>query len=211
VLALTFAATVALARLAPRVPWLDRNLSLAIAVLFVWLPSAVVWRRGLDAETYLPLRLQPLGRAIAWAAAAGAVVFPLFAAGFWVLHGVVLHRPFAARLPADFAALALTHLALVALPEEFLFRGYLQRRLDDVFPRRWRVLGAEVGAAVPVAAALFALVHLAADARPDRIAVFFPALVFGWLRARTGTVWAPALFHGASNIVAAVLEASFYY
>ncbi|HPQ81946.1 MAG TPA: CPBP family glutamic-type intramembrane protease, partial [bacterium] len=31
--------------------------------------------------------------------------------------------------------------------------------------------------------------------------IFFPALVFGYLRERTGSITAPALFHAASNIL----------
>ena len=41
-----------------------------------------------------------------------------------------------------------------------------------------------------------------------RLATFFPALVFSWLWRRSNTLWAPALFHAASNLLMAVLLAS---
>ena len=38
------------------------------------------------------------------------------------------------------------------------------------------------------------------DLNPARLGVFFPALAFGWLRARRGTIVAPVLAHGMSNV-----------
>jgi len=56
-----------------------------------------------------------------------------------------------------------------------------------------------------VAAAIFAVGHVLTIRHPARLAVFFPALVFGWLRARTKGVGAPVLFHAACNIFSAAL------
>ena len=211
VVAAVSAVTVTLAVLARFVPLLDGNLSLLVALLFFAVPSVVVRYRGLDEETYLPLKLAAFDGAALQALLVALVIFPLFAGGFWLLHGVLLHRHFAPHLPRDFGLLVLTHLVLVAMPEEFFFRGYLQRRLDDVYPQRWRVLGVAVGPALVIASAAFAVVHVVVEPRLDRLAVFFPGLLFGWLRARTKTIWAPALLHGTSNLLAAVLEACFYY
>jgi membrane protease YdiL (CAAX protease family) len=33
-----------------------------------------------------------------------------------------------------------------------------------------------------------------------RLAVFFPALLFGWLRARTGGIGASVVFHALCNL-----------
>ena len=49
---------------------------------------------------------------------------------------------------------------VVALPEEFFFRGWMQTRLKRVFPRQSRSSGVTVGPALLLTAALFALVHL---------------------------------------------------
>jgi len=43
-----------------------------------------------------------------------------------------------------------------------------------------------------------------------RLGVFFPALLFGWMRERTGTVAGSALFHAACNLFELFLEASFF-
>ena len=89
---------------------------------------------------------------------------------------------------------------LVAIPEEWFYRGYLQQRFDEAWRPRWRILGATLGWGWLLASVLFALGHLVLDPRPSRLAVFFPSLLFGWLRARTGSILAPALFHAVSNV-----------
>jgi len=93
-----------------------------------------------------------------------------------------------------------TQLILVAIPEEWFYRGYLQKRLDEAFRPRWKVLGAMMGPGWILSSVMFALGHLVLDARPERLAVFFPSLLFGWMRTRTGSILAPALFHALSNV-----------
>ena len=102
-------------------------------------------------------------------------------------------------------ALLATQILLVALPEEWFYRGFLQARMEEGFTKRYRVLGAELGAGWLLSSACFALGHLVLDARPERLAVFFPSLLFGWLRARTGNIVASVLFHAACNVYAQVL------
>lgn len=91
-------------------------------------------------------------------------------------------------------------LILVAVPEEWFYRGYVQQRLDEAFGTRWKILGVELGWGWLLASVLFALGHLVLDARPERLAVFFPSLLFGYMKARTGSIAAPALFHALSNV-----------
>lgn len=98
-----------------------------------------------------------------------------------------------------------THWLLVALPEEFFYRGYLQPRLQ-----RWpsmasiliRVAGLQVTGANVATSSLFALAHFVVGGDPLRLAVFFPSLLFGALRDRTGTIATPLLFHAFCNILA---------
>lgn len=101
--------------------------------------------------------------------------------------------------------LAWTHLLGVALPEEVFYRGFVQRRLADTFRRRLRVLGADLGPEVFLASALFALSHLVLIPAPFRLAVFFPGLLFGWIRARTDSTAGSIVVHALSNVLLAVL------
>jgi len=104
---------------------------------------------------------------------------------------------------------ALGQLLVVALPEEAFYRGYLQTSLQDKWPLRWRVFGAELGPGWLIASAVFALGHLLTDPDPSRLGVFFPALVFGWLRQRTGGIGAGVCFHAACNLFASILGRSY--
>jgi len=105
----------------------------------------------------------------------------------------------------DFGAIASLQMFAVALPEEVFFRGFVQRRLAA-----WRAgvgggarsfLGGTVGVELPATALLFALFHLPARGIAG-LATFFPGLLFGWAYARSGNVWAGALFHAACNLAA---------
>lgn len=88
----------------------------------------------------------------------------------------------------------------IALLEEAFFRGYLQGRLDLSLGRPRRLFGADVGWGLPITAALFAAAHLVAVPHPLRLLVFFPGLIFGWMRSCTGAIWAGVLFHALCNI-----------
>ncbi|HEY5995621.1 MAG TPA: type II CAAX endopeptidase family protein [Candidatus Deferrimicrobiaceae bacterium] len=84
------------------------------------------------------------------------------------------------------------HQAAVGLSEEVFFRGYLY----DAFDRHGR------RPLLPVSL-LFAALHLAVFPTPWRALTFFPALLFGWARERTGNVYVPAALHFAFNLLPA--------
>jgi membrane protease YdiL (CAAX protease family) len=111
------------------------------------------------------------------------------------------------HLPPDFARRVVEQTLIIALPEEFFFRGYLQTELDRALGRPYRLFGARFGAGLVVAAVLFALCHTPFGG-PARLSVFFPGLLYGWLRARTGTILVPVLYHAVSNLLLAVILAS---
>lgn len=94
---------------------------------------------------------------------------------------------------------------LIALPEELLFRGYLQTRLQQLLPQRWIILGGDVGPAVLLTSIIFALSHLVAVPGGYRLAVFFPSIFFGWLRDRTGSIAAAVVGHALANVLMQVL------
>ena len=180
-----------------------------VGVVFVLLPILVLDRRGKPYARYGVRLDRPLGDA-AWALGAMAIAFvPVALASPWAWG--VADRSFDFAWPAGYPGAAFAQLVVVAGPEELFFRGYLMGRLDDVFGRRgrFRLLGAEVGPSLFAQAALFALGHFAVDLAPHRLLVFFPALAFGWLRARRGTMVAPILFHAASNIFMDILRTGY--
>ena len=88
------------------------------------------------------------------------------------------------------------HLVAIAFPEEFFFRGYLQRTLGG----GW---GAIVAASVffAVAHLLVICVFTGGGACGQNALTFFPSLLMGYLYMRTGTIWSSVFFHFAANIV----------
>jgi len=203
-------------------------------VIFFYAPSvaAKISGREFDYRTG-GLRLDPVRLNLMVLAVALAVTFPLFVVGFFWFYGTVcsghggLLAPIAPAfaslcdrwlgtggghltLPSRFWLLSLNQLIVIAIPEELFFRGYLLSRLEERWPSRRRLLGAPVGLALLVSSALFALGHLVVIPNPQRLAVFFPALVFGWMRARTGSIAAGAAFHALCNLFSDVLHTSFF-
>jgi len=132
-------------------------------------------------------------------------------------EGEVLRAPTGRALGPSHASVALNpglgwwltfvlwQLAMIALSEELFFRGFVQTSLNARWTTRWRVLGAEVGWAWPMTALLFAAGHLATAPHPARLLVFFPGLLMGWLRERTGGLLAPIVFHGLANLAMELL------
>lgn len=156
--------------------------------------GAGLGRAILDA---LPGGLRELGVALGLA----ALIFPPFVVAFFFWHQPT--HAFRASAPQDLGAFVLAQLVMVALPEEAFFRGFVQTRLSDAWPATRKLLGADVDARALVGqAALFALVHLASEPRPDKLATFFPGLLFGWLRARRGGIGAALVLHALSNVLA---------
>ncbi|MGD0674218.1 MAG: myxosortase MrtC [Polyangiaceae bacterium] len=107
--------------------------------------------------------------------------------------------------PGELADEVLGQVLVIALPEEAFYRGYLQSRLDETWRPGWTILGARVGPGWLVGAAIFAVGHIVTLPLPTRLAVFFPALVFGWLRARTGGIGASVVFHAFCNVYSQML------
>jgi membrane protease YdiL (CAAX protease family) len=233
---LAFAAATALAAAAALVgrgvPFVRDNLNAFVAIVFFYTPAVAARAAGRRFDYHeAGLRLHPLGLNLKVLGIACLVTFPAFVVGFFVFYGHACGpsggwlSPWfgslcqhwqgatggAPRLPPHFALTALNQLVVVAIPEEIFFRGYLLVRLERVWPPTRRLLGAPVGTALLVSSALFALGHLAVIPNPQRLAVFFPALVFGWMRGKTGSIAAGATFHALCNIVADVLHTSYFY
>jgi len=213
------------------VPVVGRNLHACIAVIFLYVPAlaARISHRPFDYRD-AGLRADPVVLNLKVLGAALAVTWPVFAIGFFLYYGFVCGpdtgaltrllgqicgswRGFdrgAFELPESFALLAAVQLVVIAVPEELFFRGYLMGRLEERWPSSRRVAGALVGRALVVSSLLFAVGHVLVDFNPQRFSVFFPALVFGWMRARTGSIAAGAAYHALCNLFSDVLHISFF-
>lgn len=199
------------------VPFLERNLAVVAAVLFLYVPALLLWRRGYELEQF-GLRARPVGRSLLLYALFVAVVLPLFAYGyylylrrgcpmiyrmisnFWRLY-LRCPPPIvpALRLPPELPVTVLSQLLVVALPEEFFFRGFLLGRLKETL---------SPSKALVASALVFALGHYLVTFQPAALAVFFPGLLFGLLRLATGSILAGTLFHATCNLLIETLHRS---
>jgi membrane protease YdiL (CAAX protease family) len=229
---LACAGVAALAALGLAVPFVDRNLGAMVAVVFLYIPVLYSWRRDEDLFAY-GFRLAPVGRGLAFGLGAPLVIFPLFAAAFVLFYDVVcqpgqaawlrqlampgmcrgwdgwagVHAP---RFDLELPKQAFIQVVVIALPEEIFFRGFVHELLERAMPPRRRLLGGGIGRALLLSSALFALGHLAAGFDPRRLAVFFPGLLFGWMRSATGSVLAGTIAHAASNLFIRLLWKMFF-
>lgn len=193
-----------------------------VGVVFLAATWWLVWRKDDDhvrraglalGGLVIPGRLRPgallreVGAAFAWGLGLTATIAVPFFFGWHAWWGRAMPRltfSLAVR-PLEVADEVFAQLLVVALPEEAFYRGYLQSRLDEAWPPRWRVLGATIGPSLLAGATIFALGHLVTVHLPSRLAVFFPALLFGWLRARTGGIGASVVFHAMCNVYSQAL------
>jgi membrane protease YdiL (CAAX protease family) len=189
---LVFAAVIAAIRLTPALPSpFFFTPSLLAAALFLYAPLPRYWRRGFPAWA----RATDPGRSVALfalLAAAGAVAFFLFVR----LPLPPSISPYHGTVPLT-AAMVANHLLLVALPEEVFFRGYLYDAFEEagrepVFP----------------VALLFAVGHFVIAPSPFRLLTFFPALLLGWGRRRSGNVYVPTAVHFLYNLFPSVIGGS---
>ncbi len=188
------------------VPFIHENLWGIAGVVFLFLPLEWLGRKGENLADY-GITWKSLWRGALLALLLAAIFFPPYIPAYKWWFGRT--QPFDLHLPGSFWQEVVGYFLLVALPEEAFYRGYVQTRLDKVFRGRVRILGAEVGWSVVAASALFALGHLV-EPRPDKLGTFFPGLVFGWMRARTGSIGGALIFHALCNIWAQVLRYGYF-
>jgi membrane protease YdiL (CAAX protease family) len=227
VFAITAATVLVFSRLAMVVPLLAEHLPTLVAVIFLYVPVAIAWRRHEDLRKY-GLSASPLSRSLAFGLGVPLVIFPLFLLAFLAYYHVacraglpLVPAPLCRRLaglgglvhprfPPALLETAFAQLIVVAVPEELFFRGYLHLRLEEALPPTRRFLGGGVGLALVLSSFLFALGHVVVDGDPLRLAVFFPGLLFGWLRSATGSIAASAWVHAASNLYIETLHRTFF-
>ena len=204
------------------------------ALLFILLPDirGKLTRDPVDPQVVLPTPLAPEAwRALRLVTGVVLLIYPAFIVGnhlwqSWGLPQVTallldwfreplaafgLTRPFPPHhpswvLPADLGLLILWHLLPVGYAEEFFYRGWMQTHLDRSFGTRWTVFGARLGPGWIWTAVLFTAGHSLVEAHWWQPFIVFPALLFGWLRARTGNILAGTLFHAFANVAMITLD-----
>ncbi len=142
-----------------------------------------------------------------------AVLIGVVAVPFVVLYHFwqtrVFGFEFRGLLPSSALMLIGYHLFFVAIPEEMFYRGYMQSRLDELWPTRWNVAGVMMGPGWLLTCVLFAFGHSIVVVQWWHFAIIIPSLVFGWLRNKTNDILAGAFFHAWRNITVAFLDTAY--
>jgi membrane protease YdiL (CAAX protease family) len=207
---------------------LSRVLAVWIAViaairLISWAASSIRWIAGVSgALTAIVLIYPPViagfaskrdlsywrfdraavGSGLKWFLIAASAVFP---AAFAVNHfyqKIAFGAGYAAHSSDLWGPYVLSQVLLVGFPEEFFFRGYLQGEFSRSVPSLARIFGVPFGLPQLAVSGLFALSHSLITFQWWHALIFFPSLVFAWLKEKTGTIWAGSLFHAACNVFA---------
>ena len=168
-------------------------------LLLLYVPLFIFWRKGESVDFVEKNVSQSIQGLLAFAVLV-LIIFPpyLIVAHYWMLK-VFHYNGFHAAPVSLFFKNGIYQLLVVALPEEFFFRGYFQSQLKKFFKPRWNILGVSLGWGWIMTALIFAFAHSVIHVRWWHFSIFFPALLFGYLKERTGSITAPVLFHAFSN------------
>jgi membrane protease YdiL (CAAX protease family) len=169
----------------------------AIWALGAWLPAGISQSR--------PTRTRPLKSllptALKYYILSSIIVFPLFGGGFFLYCRMGLPYPEMGLPPGvSLTKWIFYQFLFVGIFEELFFREYIYSSAKRIaLPGRPETAWMHW---VPIvySALLFGIAHVIVDMNPAKFIVFFPGLLFAWLRARTGSLLAPVLSHGSSNV-----------
>ncbi len=196
---------------ASRLALIRSYLGVIAAVLFLYIPIIFLFIKKQQPAFY-GISKKSLLKSIARALLAAIIIFPVYIAGFYiymkhvysldVVFSItrVIHQPQA-------LVFAFNSLFMVAVPEEVFYRGYLQSELRQCDRQRVSIFGIKTGASFLIVNALFAAGHLIIIPDIARLAVFFPGLVFSWLREKDDNIAGSVVFHWLSDILSFVLFA----
>jgi membrane protease YdiL (CAAX protease family) len=151
---------------------------------------------------------QPVFRSLGWRRTqtnplilifGGIVLAFVISLGASLMHTPKIATPFDqfTKSPVELAIFAIMAVVIAPIFEELFFRGFVQPLLSRTFG---------VIAGVLITAALFGALHLMEYAWAWQYALFITlaGAVFGWLRARTGSIIPSTLMHGAFNAVSVI-------
>jgi CAAX protease family protein len=182
-----------------RLSFFRKNIILFTALLLIYVPLAVLWRRKERIE-FFEDKWGQLLKSLGWFLLVALMIFPLVEIGNHFYQGLVFHKHYVGGNFYQITNTIFFNLLLVALPEEFFFRGYFQTQLNRIWGRPYRLLGADFGKSLFFTSFLFALSHSLIQEQWWHFSIFFPALIFGWLREKTDAITASVLFHALSNV-----------
>lgn len=182
-----------------RISFFNDNISLFTGIILIYAPVILLMIKK-EKLTFFEGSWSQLGRSLFWFLIAAVLIFPPLEILNRYFQDYVFHVHYVGGNYNNLAQYALFQFLMVAIPEEFFYRGYLQPQFNKIWGKPYRFLGIELGFGFIFTCFIFALSHSLITFQWWHFAIFFPSLVFGWLREKTGAITAGALFHALSNI-----------
>lgn len=184
-------------------------LDIVAAILFLYIPIIFLFIKK-QHPVYYGISKKGALTSIKRAILLASLIFPLYTLCFY------LYMRYMFRLGMSFSMIKLLHqhqlflfllnnLLMVAIPEEFFYRGYLQSELRKCDRKSIRLAGIKIGLSFISVNTMFALGHLILIPEISRLAVFFPGLIFSWLREKDDNIAGSILFHWLSNTLSFIL------
>lgn len=192
------------------IPFLFQYRSLIFAAVLLYIPLYIGHRHRnqvVFVETNPRHILYSIGIFLLWA----FIIFPPYALLVHLWAKMIWGARIFQVAPLPSWNLVLTQLVVIALPEETFFRGYMQTRFQQIFKPRWTIFGARLGWGWILTCVTFALAHSLIQYQWWHFAIFFPSLVFGYLREKTDGLVAPILFHATSNLFMEWIARCYFY
>lgn len=185
------------------IPWIGNNLTLITSALLIYAPVLVLYRAK-ESFDFFEKRFSDFFYSLKVLLLTCLVIFPpIFLANHFFQNFVFHAHYYPSNKNVTLWTILFFHTLMVAFPEEFFFRGYLLKRFQNYFQDKKKFLGVPVGKAFFLTAFMFAFSHSLITLRWWHFSIFFPALVFGWLREKTKGLVAPILFHALCNVFSA--------
>ncbi|MBW8016073.1 MAG: CPBP family intramembrane metalloprotease [Planctomycetes bacterium] len=188
------------------IPFLSTKWYLTPAILLTAALIPTLIKKQNPIKTLLPLK--NIWLSVSLLSVTCIIVFPLLYIALLLLkHWPIIEPFFPIPWPrGQVPNWIIYNFLYIAVFEELFFRAYIQsniqRALDPQLaanPDRPKKLNRHHWTAITVSSAAFTAAHMIIHADPMAILVFLPAMIFGWLYAKTNSIIAPILFHGISN------------
>ncbi len=183
------------------IPIIGNNASLITASLLLYVPIFIfVYKK--ERIGFVDSSLKDIRNSLKVFLILSLAVFPVVLAGNHFYQSLIWDHSYKPSVDFNWGGFFFYELVLVAFPEEFFFRGYLQERLKKISEKKWNFLKVPIGPSFFVVSFVFALSHSLIQVQWWHLFIFFPGIAFGWLKEKTKAITAPILFHTACNLFA---------
>lgn len=183
-----FAVTAAIKAISPSFSGLSGNLSsLFTGVILIYTPCLFYWYRRKKMDF---LRGKTFTQSLFWflaVALASSIAYVIF---LKIIGGRFLSEKIHLLSKAPSLKFWLSSFIVVALPEEFFFRGFLYEMIEGT---AWKK--------IVVTSILFSITHVLIGYSLLRLLTVIPGIALGYLRHRTGEIFTPAILHNFFNLI----------